>query len=144
MNQFCDLASTQGVKDDRWRRHAADCPDCRELLAVSDSLTSLAARTVVPRELPAPGYLLLKARVRQKQAAVDRADRPIYAMIAFTGILFAAVTGGVLLGLETHYGSAITDAFRLLASYAGVIIFGGVVVAIVSATASYFVERAKA
>jgi len=56
--------------------HAAGCAACRDALAV-ESLFAGAAAALAPERLPDPGVLLLRARLRTREAAARRAVRPI-------------------------------------------------------------------
>lgn len=115
---ICELAGESGIRDEQWRSHAAGCSDCRELLAVGEWMTTFAASTSPSRDLPAAGYLLFKARLRERVYAVDRAARPVNAMMIGMGVFLTAATAiGVMLGRETRFGSIIIEAFWLLATY---------------------------
>ncbi|MCL4837805.1 MAG: hypothetical protein KJ058_07565 [Thermoanaerobaculia bacterium] len=56
--------------------HAAGCAACRDALAVA-ALFAGAAPALAPERLPDPGVLLLRARMRTREAAARRAVRPI-------------------------------------------------------------------
>jgi ABC-type anion transport system duplicated permease subunit len=142
--QSCDLARAEAVKDDQWRRHAVDCPDCSEFLAVTEWMSTLAERTTIPRELPTAGFLLVKARILQKQTAAERAERPVYVMIVLAGILLAAVTLGLAAETETRVGTILIDAVSLISAFAGVIIFGTIMVAVVAAVTARILKLTKA
>ena len=134
---ICELANANGVKDERWRRHAAGCVDCGELLKIVEWMSAAAEKTVPRRPLPAAGFLMVKARVRERRSAAERAARPIYATTIAMGILLAAATVGLLLKAETPVGALMVDAVGLLASYAAAILFGAVIVAAVCGAVAY-------
>lgn len=134
---ICQFAQESADRDERWRGHAAVCPDCGDLLAVAEWMTGLAAGTAPPRNLPAAGFLLFKSRVRERLSAADRATRPIHVMGILAGILFA-VTFGLALGRPGSVQSAMSGAAGLLTSYAGVIVFVAIVGAAVCAAVAYF------
>lgn len=56
--------------------HAAGCTACRDALAVA-ALFASAAPALAPERPPDPGVLLLRARLRAREAAARRAVRPI-------------------------------------------------------------------
>ena len=72
------LARARGDEPDTAQAaaHLARCAACREALAV-ESLFAGAAPAVAPQRLPDPGVLLLRARLRAREAAARRAVRPI-------------------------------------------------------------------
>src|SRR6185369_109199 len=116
-----------------------DCPDCHELQAVIDWMTSLAENTDISRDLPAPGYLLFKAQIRERLANADRVALPIQAMTAVAGLLLVA-----LFLAESRVSSIMINALGLLASFAGLIGFAATIVLIAGAIAIYFGDDAKA
>ena len=134
---ICELAREQLTQKEEWRRHASGCPDCRELLVVTEWVTALAASTAITRELPTAGYLFFKARIQEKLSAADRAVLPLQAMIVAAGILLAATIIALLLGGETRVGSIMIDAIRLLLSYAGMIVLGALIVTAVCVVTGY-------
>jgi hypothetical protein len=142
--QSCDLARAEAIKDAQWKRHAVGCTDCSELLVVTEWMSTLAARTAIPRELPTAGFLLVKARILQKQTAAEWAERPVYMMIILAGILLAAVTLGLAVETETRVGKILIDAVGLISSFAGVIFFGTIMVAVVAAVAARILKLTKA
>jgi hypothetical protein len=144
MNEsICELAREQVIRDDRWRRHASGCSDCREILAVAEWMTTLSGSTAVTRDLPAAGYLLFKAQMQKRRSDADRAALPIHAMIIVAGILIAGTMIGIMFGAETRLGSIMIDAITLLSSYAGVMVSGAMIVAVVCAAAGYFGNLTK-
>jgi hypothetical protein len=134
---ICELAREQVIQNEEWRHHASGCPDCRELLVVTEWMTTFAGSTAVTRELPTAGYLFFKARLQEKLSAADRAALPLLTMIVAAGILLAATIIALLLGGETRVGSIMIDAFSLLSSHAGLIVIGAVIVAAVCVVAGY-------
>ena len=135
----CEFAREDVIRDDRWQQHASDCPDCHELQAVIDWMTSLAENTDISRDLPAPGYLLFKAQIRERLANADRVALPIQAMTAVAGLLLVA-----LFLAESRVSSIMINALGLLASFAGLIGFAATIVLIAGAIAIYFGDDAKA
>jgi hypothetical protein len=72
--------------------HVAGCAPCRDALAVASLLTGVAPE-LVPERLPDPGVLLLRARLRAREAETARAVRPIVwveRLTAPVAALFAA------------------------------------------------------
>jgi len=136
---ICDRAGEPMMRDEKWRRHAADCGDCREVLSVAEWMTNLAAATPPAIELPSASYLLFKARIQERRSAADRSVRPVHAMMIGACILFFAAAGiGVILGRETRFGWIMADAFELLGEFAGLILLAAAIVAVICSAAAYF------
>ena len=138
---ICDLARTAVIHDDNWRRHTSDCADCREVLAAVEWMITLAESTAIGRGLPAPGFLLFKAKMQKRSLAADRVALPTYAMTVISGILLIAAMAG-LLSAETRVASITINAFRLLSSNLGLMAFAAAVVVIAGLIAVYIGNRA--
>ncbi len=73
-------------------QHTARCSDCREALHVAKWMRAFAATTAPqPRSLPAPGLIWWKSQLIKRQAAAERATKPIrlaqwisYGLVALT------------------------------------------------------------
>jgi hypothetical protein len=140
---ICELANERIARDEQWHRHASACPDCRDLMSVAEWMTRLADNTKATKGIPAPGYLLFKARIQERRSAVDRAARPIYAMSVAAGILFIAAVTGLFIGVETRFASILINGLSLLSSYAGMIVVAAVIVAAACTAAAYFEKLSK-
>lgn len=122
-----------------WRQHAASCDDCSELLTVGDWMISLAANTGIAI-LPTAGFLMVKARIREKQAAAQKAIRPVKWMAAFSGTIL--VLGLVLLlRSQSHVTISLANAVGMLWSFAGVVGIGSIFAAIICAAAAYLMKE---
>ncbi|HVF29427.1 MAG TPA: hypothetical protein VNA22_00585 [Pyrinomonadaceae bacterium] len=139
---ICDKAGSAGIRDKQWLRHATDCRDCGELLKVSEWMTDLAARTQMPRYLPTAGFLLVKSRIRERLAAAERVDRPVYVVTGFAGLLFAVVIVG-LVRSDTPLGSMIGSAVTMIASQAGSVVIAAVLAAIVCGLSAHLLRGRK-
>lgn len=67
----------QGIIGAALRDHAADCPTCRETLAVAAWMQELAGLSVMDARLPDPVYLWWKAELLRRWDAQQRAAAPI-------------------------------------------------------------------
>ena len=131
-DHVCDFARTPELKDELWRNHAASCVECSEMLKVSEWMTTFAALTPPPADLPRPGYFLVKSRIQERHAAAERATLPIYAMGAGAGLLFGGAMVGILAS-DTRAATALFGGFDLLLSFAAPILFASVIVATIYA-----------
>jgi len=138
----CELARENVIRDDGWRQHAATCPDCRELTTVINWMTSL-AKSTAPRHLPAPGYLLFKAQIRQRFVNADRVALPVQVMTIVAGLLLVAAIVG-LFSVEPRVASIMFNAFGLVLSFTGLIAVAAGIVLIAAAIAAYFGDHDKA
>ena len=124
---ICNMAREQLIEDEEWRRHAAGCQDCREMLAVAEWMTKLVESTAISPALPAAGLLLFKAQIQKRLLAATRIMLPIYAMTIVSGILLIAAVVR-LVREKTRVASIMIDAIGMLSSSLGVI---GLAVAVV-------------
>jgi len=83
-------AARTGLGDRALRDHAAACEPCKELVIAVTAMQSLATGFEKDSELPDAGWLWRKALLEQKQAAADRAQRPLRV------VQFASVPGMIL------------------------------------------------
>jgi hypothetical protein len=136
------MAREQLIEDEEWRRHAAGCQDCREMLAVAEWMTKLVESTAISPALPAAGFLLFKAQIQKRLMAATRIMLPIYAMTIVSGILLIAAVVR-LVREKTRVASIMIDAIGMLSSSLGVIALAVAVVAVVYIITVRMENRAK-
>jgi hypothetical protein len=88
--------------------HIAICSECQEARRVSDWMQNFAALSSKPQNLPAPGLLLFKSRLVEKQTAARRAVRPIFWM----QIVSALIVGLAVVYLQAKNSTSISEIFR--------------------------------
>ena len=135
----CGLAREANINDEKWQRHASNCIECSEVLKVGQWMNSLSAATAVPT-LPTVGFLMVKARIRQKQSAARNAARPLNVMAAFAGtILTLSVV--LLFVNKTRVSSAMLGALGMIAWFGGILLAGTVIAAAVCAATAYIMRE---
>ena len=137
----CELAQDRAGRDEDWRRHAAGCPDCGEILRVAEWMNKFAAGTNSPRDLPSAGLLLFKAKLSKRLSSAEGAARPINAMAPIALFVVAALTGGVVLGTESRFGTILIEALGILATYAAAIAVAAAATAIICVTIAFILKR---
>src|SRR5688500_15426722 len=102
----CEYAGKiKSLKQDKnLRRHIAVCAECQEAQKISAWMQEFSAQTATPQNLPAPGFLLFKARLLQKQTAAARAAQPIFWMQIAVLILLILPGGWLVLKVKTPIG----------------------------------------
>lgn len=139
---ICNMAREQLIEDEEWRRHAAGCQDCREMLAVAEWMTKLVESTAISPALPAAGFLLFKAQIQKRLLAATRVMLPFYAMTIVSGVLLIAAVVG-LVRAKTRVASIMIDAIEILSSSVGVIALAAAVVVVVYIVTVRVGNRAK-
>ena len=130
-------------QDENFRMHIAGCPECQESQRVSDWMREFAAQTPKPQNLRAPGFLLFKARLIEKQTAVRRAIRPIvWAQIASVLIVLSAM---VYLQLKSRMpiGEFLGETFASLSPIAPLFVFSLIVAAFICSGFAYFLRKTR-
>jgi hypothetical protein len=130
-------------QDENLRLHVAGCAECRESQKVSGWMQKLAGQTQLPQTLPAPGFLLFKARLIKKQSAAGRASRPIVWMQIIAVLSFAVGIGWLLTNSQTPVGLIMKETFRSLSSIASVIVCGVITAAAICLAFTYFLGETK-
>ncbi|HSK73729.1 MAG TPA: hypothetical protein VK892_18675 [Pyrinomonadaceae bacterium] len=111
-------------QDKNLEPHISGCAECQEAQKISGWMRKFAAQTQPPQNLPAPGFLLFKARLLQKQTAAAQAVQPIFWM-QIAALFLLVLTGGWLaLKAETLFGSILQETFSSLLSAAPFFILG--------------------
>lgn len=128
-------------RDDAWKLHSRECPECREVERVAVWMEGFAAEAPLPKYLPSPGFLMFKARIRKKQLDAARATEPFYFTIAFGALLFGSSIGWILLRAETRFGTIMGQALSLLSGYAGFILLGLVLAILLSVIGAFSLNR---
>lgn len=98
--------------------HLAQCADCREALRVAGWMQTFAA-TSEPKNLPKPGFIRWKAQIVEKQAAANRATKPMMWAQTFTVVSVAATVVWLLFGNHTGFSTtfqALFESFELVAA----------------------------
>lgn len=96
-----EQAVLEAAQSNRWpeelRAHAAGCPVCADVALVARFMQTMAEETKAEAALPDAGRIWWKAQLLAKQAAVERATRPIAIVekIAY-GCVALALAGGLL------------------------------------------------
>lgn len=134
----CELSQQAIIRDENWQQHAATCADCAEVARVGDWMASLAAKTAI-QTLPTPGFLVVKARIHKKQAAAEKATRPLKWMTAFAGTILT-VSIVMLFSSRSQITLSMVNAVSVVASFAVVILAGSLVAGIVCAAAIYLMN----
>lgn len=135
--------ATLDEKNKNLERHIAGCAECRRLQAFSGWMQKLAAQTAAPENLPAPGFLLFKAKLIEKQSAVARAVQPIvWAQIASVAV-FASAIVFFLLKSEMPVGGLLKDAFSSLSPVAPLLILSAAGFVLICGAFAYFLRRTQ-
>ena len=124
-------------------RHVADCPECRRLQKVNDWMQKFAAQTAPPKNLPAPGFLIFKARLIEKQAAATRAVLPIFWAQIASILVFAVGVGWLLLKGETSIGGLLKEAFLSLSTLAPLLAVGAASAVLICSVFAYLLRRTE-
>ena len=96
------------VEDEDVRRHAEECPECAEVVAVCEALRS----TLAPADivLPSAGQVWYRATLRARADAVQSASRPL---VWAYGVAGAAVAGIALAVAGRWWPALMTEVRRL-------------------------------
>jgi hypothetical protein len=137
----CELSQQANINNENWRQHAAACDDCGQVLKVGDWMKVFAAGTSIPA-LPTPGFLTVKARVRERQAAAHKATRPLKLMAAFAGTILT-VSIVMLFNIRSDLAFSMVSAVGMVASYSGTILAGALLAAVVCAAAAYMMNETR-
>jgi hypothetical protein len=121
----CEPLVVEAIVSGTWPRgcdraltaHAADCPLCRDVVAVATALRddSASARQAARGRVPSPGIVWWRATVRARAEASRTADRPISVAQGVAGAcavgLACGVAGAAWQSLEwlRRAGSVIAD-----------------------------------
>ena len=141
----CEYANKikSSKQDKNLEPHVAGCAECQEAQKVSVWMQKFAAEIQPPENLPAPGFLLFKARLLKKQSAAERAAQPIFLMQFAALILIVLTSGLVVLKVETPIGSILKVTFLSLASVAPLFIFGAISAILICLGFAYLLRKAK-
>jgi hypothetical protein len=141
--QICEHARESVVRDRQWKLHAAQCVDCRELLAVANWMETFSTATPKPQLLPRAGYLIFKSRMKQKQAVARQASLPYYLMIVVSALVFTIGSVWMLVASETPTASVMAEAIAMIVSGIAVLSIGMVFTVSMYAAAAYALNRYK-
>lgn len=133
---------TRGERDDRLEAHISGCEHCREAGRVSAWMRGLAEQTS-PRNLPAPGFLLFKARLSKKHSDTARALLPVAAMQTAAVLLFIAAGAWLVTKSGLPVGTAMTETLRSFSATAPLLFLGAVSGILLCLAAAYFLRDPK-
>ena len=122
------------------RAHVDTCSQCKQELLLTTHLQQARAQTIAAAQ-PMPSSLIWwRAQARRRQAAIERATRPLFAAQIFALVIVLATAGAIIarhwqsiLGHATAAPASIADAINLFGTVpliaAGVLIsaLGGIV-----------------
>jgi len=137
-SRTCGLANAWNLRDENWRRHALNCEECGEILSTGEWVSRLATQTSTAG-LPAPGFLLAKARIRARRSAVEHAAIPIYSM-ACVAVGLLVISATVMFMTEIRFAEIMTNAISLIVSYLALIAAGTLISAVIYYATSYLVR----
>ena len=121
--------------------HIAGCAECRQTQKVFNFMQKFAAQTQPQQNLPAPGFLIFKARLLQKQSAGMRVIQPIFWMQIIAVILLVSASGWFLLKGDTPIGSILKETFLSLLAVAPLFVFGVTGAVLICWAFNYFLRR---
>ncbi len=128
MNQIARCRKAKKItqsNDKNFERHIAECAECRKSQQIFDWMREFAAQTAPPQNLPAPGFLLFKARLIEQQSVAKRAVQPIVRMNIASAVIFASAIVWLLVKIQAPIGSLMKETFSSLSSVAPVFILAG-------------------
>jgi hypothetical protein len=146
MNKSCkyeEKTRNGALRDEDFKIHISGCAECRETQRVSDWMQKFAAQVAPPQNLRTPGFLLLKARVIEKQSAASRAVQPIFWMqiasilMIIPGIIWLEIKS------DTPILPVLTGAFASLSSVAPIFFFGVISAALICFAFAYKIRGTK-
>ena len=140
MKKTCEQA--QKLRDKDLEAHIAACDDCREAEKVSAWMQKFALRSA-PRVLPAPGFILFKARLARKRVARNRAVKPI----VWTQIFSALLVGLAFVYLQTvesfSIGGILNQTLARLKPLAPFMVLGLMSADLICSAFAYFLRETK-
>lgn len=139
----CADAQKLGQHDENLELHIAGCAECRQSQRVGVWMQKFAAATEPSANLPAPGFLLFKARLLKKQSAAERAVQPIVWMRIIAVVLLAATTGWLLIKSEAPTGSIVKETIMSFSPVAPLFFFVVIGAALFCLAFAYFLREAK-
>jgi hypothetical protein len=133
----------QSNDDKNLERHFAECAECRKSQEVFDWMRELAAQTAPPQNLHAPGFLLFKAKLIEKQSAAARAVQPIVRMQIASAVIFASAIAWLLVKSQPPFGSLLKETFLSLSSVAPLFILAAASAVLICFAFAYFLRETK-
>lgn len=139
-----DAEAANDERNEKFEFHVARCAECGNLQKISARMQKFAADTAaLPLNLPAPGLILFKARLLEKQSAVERATQPIIKAQIASAIIFAAAICWLLVTGKTIAVSVFTETFRGLLTVAPLIVLAAVGAGLICLAFAYFLRGIK-
>ena len=141
----CEYANRikSSKQDKNLELHIAGCAECQQSQKVSEWMTNFAAQTQQTQNLPAPGFLLFKARLLQKQSALTRAVQPIFWMQIVALFLLVLLSGWLVLKVEMPISSILKEIFLILLSVAPFLIPGVAGAIVICFGFNYLLHKTK-
>jgi len=141
----CEYANKikSSKRDKNLELHIAGCAECQQSQKVFDFMQKFAAQSEPPQNLPAPGFLMFKARILQKQAALKRAVQPIFWMQIAASVLFVTTIGWFLGRSQTPIISILKGTLLSLLSVAPLFVIGAVSAVVICFAFNYFLHKAN-
>jgi hypothetical protein len=115
----------------------------KEIQTADAWMQKFAEQTALPQNLPAPGLLLFKARLIEKQSAVIRAVQPIIRAQIASVLIFALGAGWLLLKSRMQIGSLLKETFLSLSSVATLFVLGVSSAVLICLAFAYFLRETK-
>jgi hypothetical protein len=141
----CEYASKikSSKQDKNLEPHIAVCAECQEAQKISAWMQKFSAQTQPPQNLPAPGFLLFKARLLQKQSAAGRAVQPIFRMQIAALIFLILTSGWLVLKVEMPIGLILKETFFSLLSAAPFLILGIIGAIVICFAFNYLLHKSS-
>jgi hypothetical protein len=117
--------------------------ELQETQMVDAWMRKFAGQTALPQNSTAPGFLLFKARLIEKQSAAARAVQPLVRMQIASVVIFALAIGWLLLKSQTPVGSLMKETFSSLLSVAPLIVLGVMSAVLICLAFAYFLRETK-
>ena len=141
--QYEEKARKPELQDETFKLHLADCAECRETRKVSVWMQKFAAQTTTPKNLRSPGFLMLKARVIEKQTAANRAVQPFFLMQIAAVVMFILGVVWLEIKSDTPIFAVLSETLSVLLPLAPLFLLGVVVASIVCFAFAYTMRRMK-
>ena len=115
----------------------------REMQVIDNWMQRFATSTAPPENLPAPGFLLFKARLLEKRSAAARAVQLIVRMQIFSAIAVALAVIYMLTKSRVSVVSILNETFVSLGSVAWLVVFSLISAALICLAFAYFLRETK-
>lgn len=135
-----------GISDPALQSHISECPVCADVMLVSGFLWDNSATTEQEIALPTPDSVWLKAQLRSRQLAAERATRPIVLFVqialataGFAGLWFVSSSAPA----RDWIGRAIHSSWLAHSTFSGELgLLAGFGIILCTVIGSFFTLRA--